>query len=487
MQSSHILKRKGRERSSLRASVRPLGRAVEIAPPGIQVAVDFAELEDGTRIEIIQDPDDPTNCLFAVCKDANVRYERRVESGGRIFVPVSRRSGILANVPLAKGALPYEKLLNLIAQMLTLFAACLDLPRLEIFLLAIFALSTWFPEKLPVAPYVAFVGLPRSGKTTALRVLSLACRRPLLVTDVTAAALYGAYDGPMPTVLIDETRTASDERTLRHILRSGSTPGFSVLRRGRILNCYGPKVVTWTDLPNDSALISRCVVISLQETDRKDLVRPTAPHIIEAAENLQQKLLRFRLEKFDGLALPGVPEADQLQSRGRDIYEALALPIGSEPELCRCVAQMIGEQERLARDPLSPAHAAVLHALFLAVHFSGERGSISLAHLTQAANAHLKRRGETLKITPHAVGKALTSLGFADRTRQKDGWTLSIDQDARRRIHLLIGRYGVDASGALSQLKRYRECVFCDALFSDSGNVDAASNVPPAGHSSPNQ
>src|SRR5271170_6684837 len=52
-------------------------------------------------------------------------------------------------------------------------ARCLDLDGQHRFLLACFVLSTWVVDRLPVAPYVALLGLPRSGKSTALKVLYL--------------------------------------------------------------------------------------------------------------------------------------------------------------------------------------------------------------------------------------------------------------------------------------------------------------------------
>jgi len=64
----------------------------------------------------------------------------------------------------------------------------------DLLLVAAFVVSTWFIERLAVAPYLALVGLPRSGKTTLLQVLNLLCRRALLTADITSAAFYEVYD-----------------------------------------------------------------------------------------------------------------------------------------------------------------------------------------------------------------------------------------------------------------------------------------------------
>jgi hypothetical protein len=117
------------------------------------------------------------------------------------------------------------------------------------------------------------VGLPRSGKTTGLRLLELLCRRSLLTSDITSASFYATCNLVTPTMLIDETATAGDRRALFHLLRVGSTKGSVVIRKNKAFNAYCPKVVCWTELPNDTALNSRCVIIPLQESERTNLRR----------------------------------------------------------------------------------------------------------------------------------------------------------------------------------------------------------------------
>ena len=79
----------------------------------------------------------------------------------------------------------------------------------DVSLIAAFVVSTWFIEDLAVAPYLALVGPPRSGKTTLLQVLNLVCRRPLLTADITSAAFYEVYEKLTPTLLVDETPPAA--------------------------------------------------------------------------------------------------------------------------------------------------------------------------------------------------------------------------------------------------------------------------------------
>ena len=48
---------------------------------------DFAELSDGTLLELVQDPTDPGQRCFAVFRNGEICYSNRLEQDGRVFVP----------------------------------------------------------------------------------------------------------------------------------------------------------------------------------------------------------------------------------------------------------------------------------------------------------------------------------------------------------------------------------------------------------------
>lgn len=161
-----------------------------------------------------------------------------------------------------------------------------------------FVVSSWFSEMLPVAPYLALLGPPGSGKTSAMRILRLLCRRSLLSADITSAGFYGVCHRLSPTLLIDETITAGHPRTLLHLLRSSSAPGFVSLRKDKAQMAYGPKVLAWIELPNDAALNSRCIVIPMHRSSRSNLLSPDDPGMLQLAKTVRMRLLQFRFEHY---------------------------------------------------------------------------------------------------------------------------------------------------------------------------------------------
>jgi hypothetical protein len=188
------------------------------------IETDFAELPDGTLLDTldVEDPKTPTRTLLAVYRDQSVQYAEHFEAEDRICVPVSRTTEILRHVRFSRGAKPYKSSDHLLGALGAVIARCLDMSELQRVLLSCFILSTWLLEKFPIAPYLAFVGLPRSGKTTTLRLLDLFCRRSLLTSDITSAAFYETCNRVTPSLIIDETATAGDRRALFHLLRVGT-------------------------------------------------------------------------------------------------------------------------------------------------------------------------------------------------------------------------------------------------------------------------
>jgi hypothetical protein len=432
-----------------------------------EVVTDFSELDPGYRIEAIEDPKDASKTLLAIYNHGRVSIDKSVECRGRLFVPRDRKLGVFSHIRLPKGIAAYGEARSLFTRIGAVLCACLDIDPEPLELICFFILSSWFPEKLPVAPYLAVVGTPRSGKTTLLRLLGLLCRHSILVSDISCAAAYDAYQNTIPTLLIDETHTAADQKKLMHLLRSGSTPGFVALRRGSFGNCYGPKAFAWTQLPSDQALNTRCIVIPMHETDRGKLVRPTDPRIVLEAEKLQKQLLQFRLEKYNALCRANrldTSDASALHSRERDLYEALSLPIADDQKLCEILAWQLARQRQFTREPLSSRQAAVLAALANAVH-SGEQFYMRVGAVATTANELLKRQHERIVLTPHATGDILTSLGI-ERKRTNKGWAIGFEREIQRKTHLLIRRYGVDCElASTSSFEVSSSCEFCRDLL----------------------
>lgn len=425
------------------------------------VETDFAELEDGSLLETIEDPSNSSRSLLAVYKDGEVRFTDRLQSGARVLVPIPRDRHVIKHVRLARGTKPYKSARWLLREIDLIISRCLDLDECSTTLLANFVLSTWFIDRLPVAPYLSFVGLPRSGKSTALSILRLLCRRSLLTADITSAAFYRVCEDLTPTLLIDETSTAGANRILFHLLRTGTTRDAVALRKNESFKTFGAKVISWTELPNDAALNSRCILIPLQETHRTDLAKPSDPEIVHAADDLQEQLLQFRFEKFKTLNPSTIPGDEQLHSRTRDLYTALALPVGEDTDACKFLVACFRVQQVSNREPLSPRQTAVLQYLFYVIHHPDAKGDYGIGQLTTGVNSLLVTQDERFRMSPREVGAVLTSLGLTKRQRTNTGWYVWLDRQAQKQIHELATAYGFDRCAGAPTEKAIESCALC--------------------------
>lgn len=407
--------------------------------------VEFAELEDGTLVEMIEDPGNPAKSLLAVYADGTVRYTDKLCIGSEVLVPLLRTDTLSRHVSLPQGAEPYGELRNLMGSVGRLLATCLDVDLDSVFLMIAHVFCTWFPEKLPFAPYLAFLGPPSSGKTTALRILSLLCRRGLATSDITSAAFYDVCHHMHPTILIDETATAGDQRTLLHLLRSSSTRGFVVLRKGQAQLAYGPKVLSWVELPNDAAFNSRCIIIPMHRTTRADLLSPDDPKILRLASKLRMRLLQFRFEHYHTLSPAKIPAGVKLSARTLDLYRALSLPIAANHDFCEVLAHLIANQRQFQPGLLSPPQASAVRVLYEFIHDHPASGGVLVTGLTTEINLGLASRGEPSGLSERKVGDILTSLGLTDRSRANPGnYVLWLRRADRARIHRMAVDYEVD-------------------------------------------
>jgi hypothetical protein len=342
-------------------------------------------------------------------------------------------------------------------------------------LLSFFVLSSWFPERLPVSAYLSLVGPPESGKSTALRVLGLLCRRSLLTTDFSSAAFHRACELFKPTILIDETATAGNQRALFHLLRAGSTPDFVTLRRHESFRCYGVKAVTWLELPNDSALNSRSIIIPMRESCRNDLLKPNDPGVLRVASRVQQALLNFRLEELGKLRVPSIPAGARLHARRKDLFQALGLPVSGNSELLEVLTQCFETHVESSREVLSPRKRAVLRIILATAHgVTNDRCLALIKGITENANLYLRFSGERIQLSEREVGGILMSLGVGNRHRTNQGWAVPMDRALLEYIHRLAAEHGIEDIG--NQTGGREACEFCSELR----NGDVRPSADPA-------
>jgi hypothetical protein len=425
------------------------------------VETNFAELNNGTLVDLVQDSGNPSRTLLAVWKDGHIRYLDQLETDGGVLVPLQRTNESFKRLRLPTEASPYESVQTLLSRIESLISRCVSVDTGHLEVLADFVLSTWLVDRFEMAPYLSVVGLPQSGKTTLLKVLSLLCRRPFLIADITSASFYRACAQFNPTMLIDEAGSIGNNPALRHILRAGSTRDVDSVQANRTFHAYGAKVLSWLEPPDDTALNSRCILIPMFESMRTDLLRPSDKDVEWEAGKLQAQLLQFRFENYWRVKPRPIPGDEILRPRSRNLLRALVAPHLQDVERCERLFEFFYSGQAVPQEPLSPEQNAVLRALFSVIHLRKEFYSIQTGQLTEMVNLFLERAGEKLRMQPRKVGAALSSLGISNRTRTKSGWLVTVNRKDAEKMHQLAEHYGIERLEDRFQKVSPEECEMC--------------------------
>jgi hypothetical protein len=159
--------------------------------------------------------------------------------------------------------------------------------------------------------------------------------------------------------------------------------------------------------------------------------------------------------------LPKVEGDERLYSRTRDLFQALALPIGSNADFCGYLVRLFEMQQEINREPLSPASAAVLRVLFGFIHSHPKVGDWAHKELTVSVNLDLEWMQENFRLNPHEVGRTLTSLGIINRKRTNVGFMLRFDLETRKRIHKLVHDDKIDQESQFHREGFGKDCELC--------------------------
>lgn len=426
--------------------------------------IDFAKLKDGALAEVIADPADRNRTLLAIFKRGRVRFTNRVQDGDRVLVPIPRTAVGFSDVRLPRGIMRYGSVSRLFYTIANFIRYAVDLPSAYPFVVAAFVLYTWLADRLPTAVYLSIIGLSQSGKSTLLELLSLICRQPLLVSDISQAAVYQACTQFSPTLLIDEIEWHSTKNTstLRQLLRAGTSRSSRVLRVHQSGWSFGPKAFSSLEPSSDPALNNRCIQIPMAETIKRGLLKPGDPRMVKLAGAFRRQLLRFRFNSYHSVRPAIIPGAEELRPRSRDLLSSLAAPWAPNQFVSRLLLEFFKlHQDPSTREPLAPRQDAMLAILFEIIHKSPTLPSVRVGELAKSANALFLQRGERLTVTDKGAGSMLSAMGFHAKQRTNVGWILWFDSSTRERVHQLLKTYGNSYPEA-ADLKRYlRICSMC--------------------------
>ena len=301
-------------------------------------------------------------------------------------------------------------------------------------MLAYFAIATWFPDCLVVAPCLSIASPTPVELAAILQLLRVFCRHALLLGEMSPLGLHELpWEGQM-TLLINQSGMST--KTQR-FLNACTYRGVPVYRNGQLNDLFGFVAVAGTTHANFLENVihidipPRCggLPAVLDDKTQRQLVA-----------EFQPKLLMYRLENFRSVAASQF-DVPHFSSPTREIAHALGMGI-IDKKLREDLVGLLEEQDQSTRAERSTdERAVVLEALLVLCHEHKE--SVYVGEVRDMANAILREREERGDLTYKDVGKQLKALRLFTKRLNRFGRGINLWENIRKRIHRLAFEYTV--------------------------------------------
>jgi uncharacterized protein DUF3631/primase/DNA polymerase family protein len=291
-----------------------------------------------------------------------------------------------------------------------------------------------------IAPCLAITSPePRCGKSTLLGWLYRLVNKPMLASNITAAAIFRTIDAWKPTLLIDEADSFLGETgdELRGILNSGHTRDTAYVIRvcgdelePRQFSTWGAKAVALIGKLEGryATLADRSIEIQLRRRMATDAIEKLRHADTAHFKTLAARCLRFALDNGEavGKARPDLPE---MHDRAADNWEPLLamadLASGGWPRLARTVALALsgGEVDGGAESggSLGVQLLTDLHAYFAERTAESYPTEQLLRYLTQIDDAPWATFAKGKAMTPRHLSRLLQPYGIKPKNLWQAG------------------------------------------------------------------
>ena len=202
-------------------------KATKSAPVGSAVPTAGRIFEDGSVIELIEDPKQTDSVALLKWDGRKAVTSRSVVHDGRTFVPLSLDPGLRRALRLPAGFSLIDSTANLFTDLFAVVRRFTDLGEEPCAQLIAFVFATWLSDSLPVPISLALWAPVASEAARVLLLLGCFCRQSLPLSGLSARGLDLLPPDLQPTLLI--FRPASGRRT-REILSTCGWSGFHAAR-----------------------------------------------------------------------------------------------------------------------------------------------------------------------------------------------------------------------------------------------------------------
>lgn len=430
------------------------------------IAISFLETEDYIYEQISCEHCE--HCEFGVDAYKFIKYTKaegnieivgEFQQDGIIYQPIKNKLTKLKAILLPTKIEDYgttDKLVDEISEFLLTY---FEPPKYYEGILPYLVLFYWISDKFPFVPYLHFVGLTGTGKSTALETFGSICYKPINASGaITLASIFRLAHDWRGTLLLDEFdlggKNSEGYSGMLQLLRSGVSdmPVFRTegdrKKEVELYRIKSPRIFSSQDPIIDAALQSRTIVVKMTKNHKRVPLYRLKSYT-DKAQALRNKLLLWRLRNLNSIDLKTIEYGfDELSNFDGRVQQVLT-PIYSlaNDETKKKIIEFAKEQEsETKRERLEEIDGQIY--LYISEHAFED---IPLSSLTDHINIKRLKQGYKQTYTERKLGNIVRKvLGFTSE-RRNDGYHLIIDQD---RVKELATYYGIDIAPSVDNTQR---------------------------------
>lgn len=297
-----------------------------------------------------------------------------------------------------------------------------DLDSAILKVICVFVLLTWVYDKAPALPLISVRGGSETGKSRLGETLIQVCYRGLRSSGcLSFSSLFRTRENWGGTIYINEAEfnNSNEESLITKYLNESYEPGGGVWRTNtvtfdqEVFKSFGPVILVSRKGFMDDALESRCFVVVMTETNRKDIPLNLPPEFYEEGQILRNKLLAFRFKNYHSFENEYALRFEGVGPRLNQILQPIAsLARIVSNELFEEIKSLAGQlQERLVSDRADSEDGLITRAYF---RLDGLVENITASDIAN----EIRNLGADL--TEQKIGRRLKTLPFK-KYSTKDG------------------------------------------------------------------
>jgi len=198
------------------------------------------ELFADSLIDLVAEPLDPSKLKLLLWDGVKAKIAPQIKHGHRTYEPVALDPTVVCGLRWPTCCSDCGRARELFDKILRLVTDRVGIAEEPARLLVYFIFSTWFPDRLTVAPGLAIMGSAVAQAIQLLRFLHCVCRRSILLVGIPQLDLMSLPLPLYPSLLIDRPTLT---RSVRGFLRASNRRGLVAVRRGKIVGVCCPKAV----------------------------------------------------------------------------------------------------------------------------------------------------------------------------------------------------------------------------------------------------